>query len=83
MVSPYALLLFGGRGNLDIQHDRGKLVLDGWVHFSAPARVGLLVRELRRETEALLRDKIARPSLDLARNPVIDAILLLLRTNGL
>mmetsp|Transcript_34742 Transcript_34742/g.64848 ORF Transcript_34742/g.64848 Transcript_34742/m.64848 type:complete len:1105 (-) Transcript_34742:639-3953(-) len=83
MVSAYALLLFGGRGNLDIQHDRGKLVLDGWVHFNAPARVGLLVRELRRETEALLRDKIARPSLDLTRSPVVDAILLLLRSNGL
>lgn len=53
------------------------------MHFNAPARVGLLVRELRRETEALLRDKIARPWLDLTRSPVVDAILLLLRSNGL
>ena len=58
-------------------------MLDGWVYFTAPARVGLLVRELRREMEALLLDKIARPSLDLAASPVIEAILLLLRTDGI
>lgn len=106
MVSAYSLLLFGGRGNLEIQHDRGacargcrcfvsvtshnlfamssgKLVLDGWAHFSAPARVGVLVRELRKELEALLASKVASPGLDLADSPVIEAILLLLRTNGI
>jgi hypothetical protein len=61
----------------------GKLVLDGWVRFTAPARVGLLVRELRGELEALLREKEARPALDLAASPVIQAVLLLLRTNGI
>ena len=61
----------------------GKVVLDGWMYFTAPARVGLLVRELRREMESLLQDKIAMPQLDLSANPVIDAVLLLLQTNGL
>lgn len=83
MVPPYALLLFGGRGNLRIMHDKGKLVLDDWVHFTAPARIGVLVRELRRELEAVLQAKIETPSLDISSSPVIEAILLLLRTNGL
>lgn len=64
-------------------HVTGKLVLDGWVHFTAPARVGVLVRALRREMEALLAAKVATPGLDLAGSPVIEAILLLLRTDGI
>lgn len=37
MVPVYALLAFGGQ--LEVLHDQGLLLLDGWAKFKAPARV--------------------------------------------
>jgi hypothetical protein len=45
MVGAYALLLFGGE--LVVDHARGRLSMDGWAEFDAPARVGVLIREVR------------------------------------
>ena len=81
LVPPYALLLFGGV--IDILHEKSKLVLDQWMYFQAPARIGVLVRELRRALDKLLIEKIENPSLSLSNSPVIDAILLLLRSDGM
>jgi hypothetical protein len=39
MVPVYALLAFGGQ--LEVLHDQGLLLLDGWAKFKAPARVSL------------------------------------------
>lgn len=81
VVPPYALLLFGGV--IDILHEKSKLVMDSWMYFQAPARIGVLVRELRRALDKLLIEKIENPSLSLSNSPIIDAILLLLRSNGI
>ena len=81
MVPAYALLMFGGK--IDIMHEHSKLVLDGWMYFDAPARVGVLVRELRKALDELLVRKILQPRLTLSDSLVVDAMLTLLRTNGM
>ena len=81
MVPAYALLLFGGR--IDVLHERGKIVIDKWMYFQAPARVGVLVRELRKSLDLLLTSKIENPSISISDSPIIDAIQVLLKANGL
>jgi hypothetical protein len=39
MVGVYALLLFGGE--LKVDHEKGRLTMDGWAEFNAPARIGV------------------------------------------
>ena len=41
----YAVLLFGGA--LHVAHAASEIVMDGWARFKAPARIAVLVRELR------------------------------------
>ena len=81
MVPPYALLLFGG--TLDVLHEKGKIVVDKWMYFQAPARVGVLIRELRKSLDLLLSKKIESPSLSISDSPIIDAIQTLMKANGL
>jgi len=81
MVPAYAMLLFGGR--IDVLHERGKIVVDKWMYFQAPARVGVLVRELRKSLDLLLTSKIENPSISISDSPIIDAIQVLLKANGL
>ena len=45
MVGSYALLLFGG--DVRVLHDEGLVKVDDWATFQAPARIGVLVKELR------------------------------------
>lgn len=37
-MTPYSLLLFGG--DLKIDHERGLVTMDEWLHFKAKAKVG-------------------------------------------
>ncbi|KAK9809193.1 hypothetical protein WJX72_011126 [[Myrmecia] bisecta] len=80
MVPVYALLLFGGE--ISVQHEVGLLQVDGWATFSAPARIAVLVKELRDEIDRLLLQKLSEPSFDLAHNRVVDALHQLLATDG-
>ena len=80
VVPPYSLLLFGG--NLVVNHEKGELVVDGCIVFKAPARVGVLVRELQELLRELLLEKIALPTLDISASPVMEAILRLVRRGG-
>lgn len=80
MVPLYALLAFGGE--LEVLHDAGLLLLDGWARFRAPARVGLLIRELRSAVASLLDAKVADPELDLVSAPAVAALHALLATDG-
>lgn len=80
MVPPYAMLLFGGQ--LEVQHTRNKIVMDGWMYFDAPARVAVLIQELRRELDLLLGRKIEHPEIDISSSPLIDAIARLLVKAG-
>lgn len=82
MVSAYAILLFGG--GIEVKHAQEQLAVDGWVIFKSPARVAVLVRELRRNLDALLQRKFEEPGLDLATagKSVTDAILRLIKTES-
>ena len=77
-VTPYQLLLFGGK--IEVRHAEGTLSLDRWATFKAPARVGVLLKEIRARLDGVLRDKIERPDEDVfaSGGPVVEAILQLL-----
>ena len=81
MVAPYALLLFGGR--IDVQLEAGTITVDGWIPFEAQPRVAALVRGLRRLLDGLLEQKLATPRLQIGDDPTLDLIARILRRNGL
>lgn len=56
--------------------------VDGWAEFRAPARIGVLVRELRGGVAALLARKIADPAADVSADPLVTALHQLLATDG-
>lgn len=80
MVSPYALLLFGG--DIDVRHQREEMTIDKWMVFKSAPRVAVLARELRRELDVLLLQKFSDSSLDLAEagRAVTTAIIRLITT---
>ena len=80
MISPYAILLFGGQ--LQVEHEAGLLTLDGTWSFKAPAKIGILIRELRDEVRSLLAEKLENPTLQISRRPIVDALLTLLSSDG-
>lgn len=53
----YAVLLFGGA--LAVRHADGVIVMDGWARFKAPARIAVLVRELRAAADDALTRALA------------------------
>lgn len=81
MVNPYALLLFGGK--LAVVHEKNLLTLDAWIHFGAIARIGVLIKALRKHLDQLLTDKIADPALDIAQSELVSAISHLLKSEGM
>ena len=82
MVTPYALVLFGGP--VEVLHQKAKLSLDGgWVQFFAEPRIGALAKALRARLQALLAMKIAAPDSDISRDPVVSVIIHLLKSNGM
>ncbi|XP_072164238.1 LOW QUALITY PROTEIN: putative ATP-dependent RNA helicase DHX57 [Diadema setosum] len=87
MVSVYPLLLFGGcELNIDLKAGEFIISLDsGWIQFKVKSiEVGELMRELRRELDQLLADKIQQPDMDLNTCPrgsrIIAAIVQLIST---
>eukprot|EP00775_Hariotina_reticulata_P004412 gene4412-4665_t len=80
MVPIYALLAFGGE--LEVLHDQGLLLLDGWARFKAPARVGVLIKHLRHAVSGLLAAKINDPGLPLTGQKAVEAMHALLATDG-
>lgn len=81
MVNPYALLLFGGK--LEVVHEKNLLKLDAWIHFGAVARIGVLIKAIRKHLDQLLIDKIADPALDIAQSELVSAISHLLKSEGM
>jgi ATP-dependent RNA helicase DHX57 len=81
-VSAHALLLFGG--SLRVDHTRGVLVMDEWLTFRAPAKTAVLIRNLRRELDALFAAKVERPEEEMheAGHGLIAAISSLLQTEA-
>lgn len=79
--SAYALLLFGGQ--LEVQAKKEVVVVDGWVHLNAKARIGALIGGLRDKVDDLLAKKIDDPSFELASTSEMKLIVKLLVTDGL
>eukprot|EP00249_Psilotum_nudum_P011376 c23135_g1_i1 orf=250-4686(-) len=59
VVSPYALLLFGG--TIIVQHQTGLVTVDGWLKMKAPAQTAVLFKELRSALDTVLQMLIERP----------------------
>mmetsp|Transcript_21181 Transcript_21181/g.58791 ORF Transcript_21181/g.58791 Transcript_21181/m.58791 type:complete len:1160 (+) Transcript_21181:1213-4692(+) len=80
MVPAFAMLLFGG--SMKVFHEEGLVKLDGWAAFKVPARVSVLLQQLRAEIDNLLAAKMADVQLDLGRSAVSEAMFQLLATDG-
>ncbi|BFI42914.1 ATP-dependent RNA helicase DHX57 [Marchantia polymorpha subsp. ruderalis] len=80
MVPAYGLLLFGGR--VQVKHEKQAISVDDWLEFEAPARIAVLIKELRTKVDSLLFDKIKKPALDIGSSPVVSALIRLLTTDG-
>ena len=79
VVSPAALLLFGGK--LEVDHAAGRVSIDNWIMVKTPARTAALIGRLRVALEALLKGKVAAPRRDIGESggaAVIGAIAELL-----
>ena len=79
--SAYALLLFGGR--LEVQAANATIVVEDWVRLSANARIGSLIGGLRRKMDDLLTRKVEDPSFDVANTAEMKLIRSLLVTDGM
>ncbi|RUS82855.1 hypothetical protein EGW08_009377 [Elysia chlorotica] len=69
VISPYALLLFGGA--IDVHHTQKLVSLDGWIRFRAVARTGVIFKELRLVLNSVLSQKLREPALNITGSPVI------------
>ena len=78
LVHANAVVLFGGK--LAVDHVSSAVTLDGWLSLSVPARTAVMIKELRKQLEALLRSKVQHPRLDLSAEagPLVSAVVMLL-----
>ncbi|XP_075124871.1 ATP-dependent DNA/RNA helicase DHX36 [Leptodactylus fuscus] len=60
-VSPYSLLFFGGDISIQKDQDQDTIAVDEWIVFQSPARIAYLVKDLKTELDALLKEKIENP----------------------
>ncbi|KAG8136062.1 putative ATP-dependent RNA helicase DHX36 protein [Naja naja] len=60
-VSPYCLLFFGGDISIQKDKDQDTISVDEWIVFQSPARIAQLVKDLKRELDDLLQEKIENP----------------------
>ncbi|TLS28167.1 hypothetical protein PpBr36_01686 [Pyricularia pennisetigena] len=77
----YTLLLFAGAIELDTL-GRG-LVVDGWLRLRGWARIGVLVSRLRGMVDDVIALKVDDPSLNLADNEIIRAVVKLIELDGM
>ncbi|KAJ4966079.1 hypothetical protein NE237_017928 [Protea cynaroides] len=77
IVSPYSILLFGG--SINIQHQSGLVVIDGWLKLTAPAQIAVLFKELRSTLHSVLKELIRKPeAATVVDNEVVRSIIHLL-----
>lgn len=76
------MYLYDDAGKITVQHEEGTLKLDGWATFKAPARIAVLVRELRLQVDQLMLAKVADPSLDMFDSPITGVMQELLAKDG-
>ena len=63
MISPYAILLFGG--DIHVDHLKGILTVDEWISFKAAAKIAVLIKGIRTYFGYFLQQKIEQPAYDL------------------
>ncbi|XP_049593845.1 ATP-dependent RNA helicase DHX29 [Syngnathus scovelli] len=80
LVSPFPMLLFGG--DIDIQHRERLITLDGWMHFQAPVRIGVIFKHLRKLLDSLLEKKLENPRMNLEGEKTIQIILELINSEN-
>ncbi|XP_068429476.1 ATP-dependent RNA helicase DHX29 [Clinocottus analis] len=78
LISPFPMLLFGG--DIDIQHRERLISLDGWIHFQAPVRIGVIFKHLRKLMDSLLEKKLENPRMSLEGEKTIHLILDLIQS---
>uniref|UniRef100_A0A8C9VL96 ATP-dependent RNA helicase DHX29 n=1 Tax=Scleropages formosus TaxID=113540 RepID=A0A8C9VL96_SCLFO len=66
LISPFPMLLFGG--DIDVLHRERLISLDGWIHFQAPVRIGVIFKHLRKLIDSLLEKKLENPKMNLEGN---------------
>ncbi|XP_078739847.1 LOW QUALITY PROTEIN: ATP-dependent RNA helicase dhx29-like [Lampetra fluviatilis] len=79
-VGAVPLVLFGGE--IGVRHRQRLVTVDGWIHFQAPARVGVIFRELRAAVDSVLERKMANPKLSQQDEPAIKLLLELIRSEA-
>ena len=75
-------LLVASAGHISVQHNDGTLKLDDWATFKAPARIAVLIRELREQVDRLLLAKVADPALNIFESPITTVMQDLLAKDG-
>ncbi|KAK1785374.1 hypothetical protein P4O66_018755 [Electrophorus voltai] len=60
-VSPFSLLFFGGDISIQKDQEQETIAVDEWIVFQSPARIAHLVKNLKRELDVLLEEKIRQP----------------------
>ncbi|XP_060916753.1 ATP-dependent RNA helicase DHX29 [Labrus mixtus] len=78
LIPPFPLLLFGG--DIDILHRERLITLDGWIHFQAPVRIGVIFKQLRKLMDTLLEKKLENPRMNLEGERTIQLILDLIQS---
>ncbi|KAJ1818368.1 helicase, partial [Coemansia sp. RSA 2599] len=79
----YALFMFGPPLVVDAEHNVVCIGPSGGLAVRAWPRVAALVNHLRRLLDELLRRKMADPSMRFTGHPVVEAVLGLIRSDGL
>ncbi|XP_005159264.3 ATP-dependent DNA/RNA helicase DHX36 isoform X1 [Danio rerio] len=60
-VSPFSLLFFGGNISIQRDQDQDTIAVDEWIVFQSPGRIAHLVKDLKKELDVLLEEKIKSP----------------------
>jgi len=87
-VSPYSLLLFGGRcdgAEIEVNYLQGLIIIDNYIRFSSPGRILAIVQSIRRALNHILEKKISNPSYRICEqsSELISSIVTLLTTDGI
>jgi hypothetical protein len=67
---------------ITVQHEQELIIVDEWIKFNAPARIAVLVKEIRNEFLQLLDAKIKEPSFDVSTSDLVDVVTKLIMNDG-
>ncbi|KAK4835384.1 hypothetical protein QYF36_009045 [Acer negundo] len=77
VISPFSILLFGG--SINVQHQTGQVIIDGWLKLTAPAQTAVLFKELRSTLHTIWKEMIRNPeNSTIVNNEVVKSMIHLL-----